>query len=56
MKMCELGLEQTGLTRRQGAEISEQAFETVWMNNGGMAILQKAKNQLTSNYLRQRLG
>ena len=30
MEMCELSLEETGLTRKKGAEITEKQFEEAW--------------------------
>lgn len=56
IRMCELGLEETGLTRKKGAEILEKDFESVWVANGGVQLLQKVKAQVSSAYLRQRLG
>lgn len=35
MQMCELSLEETGLTRKRGAEILESEFEKEWSKNGG---------------------
>ena len=35
MKMCELSLSETGLTRRRGAEILDNEFEREWMSHGG---------------------
>uniref|UniRef100_A0A8R1DKC1 Myosin motor domain-containing protein n=1 Tax=Caenorhabditis japonica TaxID=281687 RepID=A0A8R1DKC1_CAEJA len=35
LNMCELPLEQTGLLRKKGAEISEQEFESQWLHYGG---------------------
>ena len=35
MHMCELGLEETGLTRKRGAEILESEFEKEWSRHGG---------------------
>ena len=35
MKMCELSLPETGLTRRRGAEILDYEFEREWSKNGG---------------------
>ncbi|KAK6727664.1 hypothetical protein RB195_005387 [Necator americanus] len=40
LHMCEIPLDQTGLTRKKGAEILESEFETVWQHLGG-APLQK---------------
>ncbi|XP_055381599.1 myosin heavy chain 95F isoform X4 [Condylostylus longicornis] len=35
MQMCELSLEETGLTRKRGAEILEHEFNREWDRNGG---------------------
>ncbi|CAH0407500.1 unnamed protein product [Chilo suppressalis] len=35
MQMCELSLEETGLTRKRGAEILEHEFEREWTKHGG---------------------
>merc|ERR1719481_1239893 len=35
MNMCELSLEETGLTRKRGAEILDTEFEREWKLNGG---------------------
>lgn len=35
LQMCEIPLDQTGLTRKKGAEIQESEFETVWAHLGG---------------------
>ena len=35
MNMCELGLEETGLARKRGAEILESEFEKEWRKHGG---------------------
>lgn len=35
MHMCELSLEETGLTRKRGAEILDTEFEREWRANGG---------------------
>lgn len=42
MEMCELNLEETGLTRKHGAEILPRQFEEVWERCGGIQYLQKA--------------
>ncbi len=39
MKMCELSLAETGLTRKRGAEILESEFEKAWQANGGRAYV-----------------
>ena len=56
MKMCELSLEETGLTRKRGAEILDVEFEEEWGNNGGGDYLRKVTNQVTSQYLQAQLG
>ena len=35
MEMCELSLEETGLSRKRGAEILQREFEDEWSKNGG---------------------
>lgn len=35
MQMCELSLDETGLTRKRGAEILEHEFDKEWETNGG---------------------
>merc|ERR1719240_2433120 len=35
MEMCELSLDETGLTRKRGAEILSREFEAEWSKNGG---------------------
>lgn len=35
IKMCELSLAETGLTRRRGAEILDYEFEREWASHGG---------------------
>ena len=42
MQMCALSLNETGLTRKQGAEILEEEFEGVWRKYGGKPYV---KNQ-----------
>ncbi|XP_057593974.1 unconventional myosin-VI isoform X1 [Hippopotamus amphibius kiboko] len=42
MEMCELNLEETGLTRKRGAEILPRRFEEIWERCGGIQYLQKA--------------
>ncbi|XP_043366477.1 unconventional myosin-VI isoform X3 [Dermochelys coriacea] len=42
MEMCELNLEETGLTRKRGAEILPRQFEEVWERCGGIQYLQNA--------------
>ena len=56
MKMCELSLEETGLTRKRGAEILEHEFEEDWQRNGGHQYLRQQKDHVSSKHLRQLLG
>ncbi|XP_036773344.2 unconventional myosin-VI isoform X3 [Manis pentadactyla] len=42
MEMCELNLEETGLTRKRGAEILPRQFEEIWERCGGIQYLQRA--------------
>ncbi|KAK2154661.1 hypothetical protein LSH36_261g02057 [Paralvinella palmiformis] len=56
MKMCELALEETGLTRKRGAEILEQEFEEEWAQHNGIQLLQNLRTRVSSKYLKQKLG
>jgi len=40
MHMCELNLDETGLTRKRGAEILESEFDREWKKNGGQTYVQ----------------
>ncbi|XP_018568271.1 myosin heavy chain 95F isoform X2 [Anoplophora glabripennis] len=42
MQMCELSLEETGLTRKRGAEILENEFNKEWEKNGGTTYVRPA--------------
>ncbi|XP_049982365.1 unconventional myosin-VI isoform X5 [Alexandromys fortis] len=42
VEMCELNLEETGLTRKRGAEILPRQFEEIWERCGGIQYLQSA--------------
>ncbi|XP_074640045.1 unconventional myosin-VI-like isoform X2 [Tubulanus polymorphus] len=56
MRMCELSIEQTGLTRKKGAAILEKEFEEEWNKNDGENILLRYKTQVASKYLKNRLN
>ncbi|XP_055622770.1 myosin heavy chain 95F isoform X1 [Toxorhynchites rutilus septentrionalis] len=43
MQMCELSLEETGLTRKRGAEILEHEFNREWERNGGKLYKRSGK-------------
>merc|ERR1712004_77892 len=45
MRMCELSLNETGLTRKRGAEILENEFEKAWQSNGGRAYVRPSARQ-----------
>lgn len=51
MHMCELSLEETGLTMKHGAEILEADFEGVWNKNGGAKYLSDHFGQISSKYV-----
>ena len=53
MHMCELSLEETGLSMKQGAEILESEFETVWTKNGGGKYMKDHFGQISSKYVLQ---
>ncbi|XP_008201419.1 myosin heavy chain 95F isoform X1 [Tribolium castaneum] len=42
MQMCELSLEETGLTRKRGAEILESEFNKEWEKHGGAKYVRPA--------------
>lgn len=42
MEICELSLEETGLTRQSGAEIQPRQFEETWERCGGIQYLRSA--------------
>lgn len=56
MQMCELSLDETGLTRKRGAEILEKEFEEEWAKYGGAKYLQNNIKQISSKFLRMKLG
>ncbi len=45
MQMCELALDETGLTRKRGAEILDHEFEKEWTNNGGQPYTRPAERR-----------
>ena len=45
MSMCELCLEETGLTRKRGAEILEAEFEREWAKSGGQPYSRPAERR-----------
>lgn len=49
LDMCELSLDETRLTMRQGAEITQRDFEIEWLRNGGASRDYQAKMYQTVN-------
>ena len=56
MQMCELSLEETGLTRKKGAEILENEFEEEWQKSKGADYLKKNASKVSSKFLQTKLG
>ncbi|XP_061177541.1 unconventional myosin-VI-like isoform X2 [Saccostrea echinata] len=56
LQMCELSLDETGLTRKKGAEILGKDFESEWNKHGGRELLKKNANKVSSAFLKKRLG
>ena len=56
LQMCELSLDETGLTRKKGAEILGKDFEVEWNKNGGRELLKTCGNRISSGFLQKRLG
>ena len=52
MHMCELSLDETGLTKKLGAEILENEFNTEWSKHGGAKYLNENFGQISSKYLK----
>ena len=42
LDMCELSLDETGLSRKRGAEITKREFEHWWLKSGGKPDAYKA--------------
>ncbi|CAL8140875.1 unnamed protein product [Orchesella dallaii] len=49
MQMCELKLNETGLTRKRGAEILEYEFEKEWSKHGGERYIRPAERASLAN-------
>jgi myosin-6 len=56
MNMCELSLDETGLTSRKGAEILEKDFEQEWIKYGGRQYLKSNIGKISSKYVIQLAG
>lgn len=54
--MCELSLDETGLTRKRGAEILDKEFEEEWEKNGGAKYLASVGKSVSSKFLQAKLG
>lgn len=46
MQMCELSLDETGLTRKRGAEILENDFNKEWEKHGGTPYTKNKANNI----------
>jgi len=55
MNMCELSLDETGLTAKKGAEILESDFEQEWLKHDGRKYLNTHFSQISSKYVVQLL-
>lgn len=51
MHMCELSLDETGLTKKLGAEILENEFNVEWNKHGGAKYLNEHFGQISSKYV-----
>ena len=56
MQMCELSLDETGLKEKKGAEVLENEFDEEWNKNGGVALLKKHAQKVSSKHLQAKLG
>lgn len=56
LQMCELSIEETGLTQKKGAEILENEFEEEWNKHGGQNVLKANAKKLSSKFLQKKLG
>ena len=45
MQMCALSLDETGLTRKQGAEILEKEFNDTWRKYGGKPYVKNTQQK-----------
>ncbi|KAF3850324.1 hypothetical protein F7725_020043 [Dissostichus mawsoni] len=50
MEMCELSLEETGLSRKRGAEILPRQFEEIWERCGGDVPPQRHREPAGENH------
>ena len=48
IQMCALSLDETGLSRKQGAEILEEEFEAVWRKYGGASYVKQGERKATA--------
>lgn len=56
INMCELSLEETGLSKKKGAEILGREFEDEWNKHDGKEYMRKNANKVSSKFLQKRLG
>lgn len=55
MSMCELGIEETGLPQKKGAEVTASEFDREWERHGGAALLKQHRANVSSLFLKKRL-
>ena len=46
LQMCALSLDETGLSRKKGAEILEEEFEEMWRKYGGKPYVKVGKKKM----------
>lgn len=56
INMCELNLEETGMSKKKGAEILGREFEQEWNKGGGSDYMRKNAKRISSKFLQKRLG
>lgn len=56
MQMCELSLDETGLSQKKGAEILQNEFDEEWSKYDGQALLKKHAQKVSSKFLQKQLG
>uniref|UniRef100_A0A1I8GZ60 Unconventional myosin-6 n=1 Tax=Macrostomum lignano TaxID=282301 RepID=A0A1I8GZ60_9PLAT len=55
MSMCELGLEETGLPQKKGAEVTATEFDREWEKHGGAAVLKQHRAAVSSLFLKKNM-
>ena len=55
MQMCALSLDETGLTRKRGAEILEEEFNSAWIKYGGKPYVRNEDKKRKASQTRRDL-